>query len=87
MDIISVKGDNRIMLNVRNTEENMSTPKSLEAAQRSVSRLWKKMCEEEGVPVDSTFVVFSSTNKYAKRYNKAANAFFLLKRTIELGGR
>ena len=82
-----MKGDTRIMLNVRNTEENMSTPKSLEAAHRSVSRLWKKKCEEEGVPVDSTFVVFNSTNKYAKRYNKAANAFFLLKRTIELGGR
>jgi hypothetical protein len=75
------------MLNVRNTEENMSTPKSLEAAQRSVSRLWNKMCEEEGVPVDSKFVVFTSTNKFSVRYNKAVQAFFLLKRTIELGGR
>ena len=60
---------------------------SLESAQKKVTALWAKMCAEEGVPVESKFVVFNSTNKYSARYNKAVQAFFLIKRNLELGGR
>lgn len=60
---------------------------SMEQAQAKVNRLWKKMCAEEGVPVDSKFVVFTATNKFSKPYQAAVNDFFYIKRQIELGAR
>ena len=51
-------------------------------AQAAVSNLWKLMCEEEGVPTDSKFVVFTSTNKYSAEYNKAVNVFFTLRKAV-----
>ncbi len=37
----------------------------------AVVQLWKKMREEDGIPPESRFVVFSPTNKYAQFYNNA----------------
>lgn len=51
----------------------------LQKAQKEVSRLWNLMCAEEGVPTDSKFVVFNSTNKYSVKYNTAVKKFFRLK--------
>ena len=39
--------------------------------QNTVRVLWEKCCEEDGIPVDSRFVVFDDNNKYNKFYNKA----------------
>ena len=56
---------------------NRFTP--LQKAQAEVSRLWKLACEDEGIPADSKFVVFTSINKYAVAYNDAARKFFALR--------
>jgi len=37
---------------------------------QSVSLVWARACEFEGIPTDSKFVVFSDTNKWAKLYNE-----------------
>jgi hypothetical protein len=48
----------------------------LQKAQKEVARLWALMCAEEGVPVDSKFIVFSPTNKFAVPYNNAVKKLF-----------
>jgi len=48
----------------------------LQKAQAEVTRLWNLMCAEEGVPVDTKFVVFTSTNSHATAYNLAVKKFF-----------
>ena len=37
----------------------------------TAAQLWAKACEEDGIPSDSKFVVFSPDNKYSPFYNKA----------------
>lgn len=51
----------------------------LQKAKAEVDRLWNLMCNEESVPVNAKFVVFTSTNKYAVEYNNAVKKFFRLK--------
>jgi hypothetical protein len=54
-----------------------STPMSkLEKAQKEVKKFWNLCCEDDGIPVDSNFVVFTSVNRYANDYNKAVRKFF-----------
>ena len=41
--------------------------------QQTVKSIWQTMCEEDGIPADSKFVVFSdeTNSKYGVYYNKA----------------
>jgi hypothetical protein len=44
------------------------------------------MCEEEGVPPDSTFVVFSEKNKYRPFYEKALDELWENEAAYAAGG-
>ena len=43
----------------------------IEGLRNTVRQLWIKCCDEEGIPSDSKFVVFSRNNKYVPFYNSA----------------
>lgn len=47
-----------------------------EANMAEIKRLWKLMCQAEGVPVNTAFVVFSDKNPYQTRYYAAVNRYF-----------
>lgn len=55
----------------------------LEAARAEVKRLWVLMCQHDGVPTNSGFVVFSPTNPYAGAYNAAMTLFMRLRKARE----
>ena len=38
----------------------------------NLKQLWAKACEHDGIEASSTFVVFSKTNPWAKKYNNLA---------------
>ena len=42
----------------------------------TIKEAWANACEEEGIPTDSKFVVFSDDNQWAKRYEKAMLLYF-----------
>jgi hypothetical protein len=48
--------------------------------------LWAKMCEEDKIPPDSKFVVFSETNKYKPFYDKAITQIFEAEKEYQNGG-
>ena len=64
------------------TKDQKRMLKKIDKAQDNVTRLWNLMCDEEGVPTDSKFVVFTSTNKYSAEYNKAVSVFFMLRKAV-----
>ncbi len=47
----------------------MKVSKKLIAQRRKVSQLWDKMCAADNIPCSSTFVSFSSSNPFAKKYS------------------
>ena len=51
----------------------------LQKAQVEQKRLWKLMCESEGINPDNKFVVFDPTNPIAAEYNKAVHNLFRLR--------
>ena len=53
----------------------------------TIEEAWKNACEEEGIPVDTKFAVFSEDNKWAKRHEKAVSLYLQAQRTMrELNG-
>lgn len=56
--------------------------KLMDKAQTNVSRLWNLMCDEDGIPTDSKFVVFSPANRYSAEYNKAVTVFQNLRQAV-----
>jgi hypothetical protein len=48
--------------------------------------LWRKACEEEGIPPDSIFVAFSDNNQYAKFYDIALRTYLAAKAEYAAGG-
>jgi hypothetical protein len=42
----------------------------------TIKEAWENACKEEGIPVDSKFVVFSESNTWAKKYDKAVRLYF-----------
>jgi hypothetical protein len=52
----------------------------------TVKQLWEKACEFDGIPADSTFVVWSAENKFGKFYNIAINQYMDAQREYEAGG-
>jgi hypothetical protein len=47
----------------------MKVSKKLIAQRNKVSQLWDKMCAADNIPCSSTFVSFSPSNPFAKKYN------------------
>ena len=43
----------------------------IEGLRNTVRQLWIKCCDEEDIPSNSKFVVFSRNNKYVPFYNSA----------------
>jgi hypothetical protein len=41
----------------------------------TVQEAWENACKEEGIPVDSKFVVFSETNQWAEKYERAVKLY------------
>lgn len=39
-------------------------------AKRLLKSLWIRACRYDNIPIDSSFVVFSDNNPYAKRHNR-----------------
>jgi hypothetical protein len=52
----------------------------------TVKQLWVSMCEEEGIPTDSKFVVFSDDNKFMPFYNRAMEQLQEARRQFAAGG-
>jgi len=52
----------------------------------TVKVCWEKACEADGIPPDSTFVVFSDTNKIAPFYERAMQQYLEACREYEAGG-
>ncbi len=52
----------------------------------TVAELWKKMCEEDGIPPDSKFVVFNPENKYHPFYDKALAQLWEAEAGYKAGG-
>lgn len=51
-----------------------------------VAQLWEKCCEEDGIPPDSKFVVFSEANKYMQFYNNAMTQLMEASASYKAGG-
>lgn len=51
-----------------------------------VHDLWVKMCEEDGIPPDSKFVVFSENNKYQTFYDNALQQLWEAQAQYKAGG-
>jgi hypothetical protein len=49
---------------------------TVQQARQRAAELWKKMCQWDNVPTDSSFVVFTETNPYQAEYD-AAMAFVM----------
>lgn len=52
-------------------EINRTGQKYIVGLRQAVHGLWVKMCEEDKIPPDSEFVVFSDDNKFMPFYNQA----------------
>jgi hypothetical protein len=52
----------------------------------AVHQIWGKMCEEEGIPPGSAFVVFSPDNKYLPYYNRALTTVWEAEAQYRAGG-
>jgi len=48
-------------------------------ASYTISELWQKACEYDGIPIDAKFVVFSDDNPWQKQYNKAMTLYIAYK--------
>jgi len=46
----------------------------------TVKEAWANACTEEGIPQDTKFAVFSESNQWAKRYNRAITLYFAARR-------
>ena len=46
--------------------------KEIKCTVYNIKELWRKACKHDGIPEDSSFVVFSEDNPYLTDYNKAA---------------
>ena len=52
---------------------NRQGEEAIVALRNTVRSIWQKMCEEDGIPADSSFVAFSgeTERKYGPFYNQA----------------
>ena len=50
------------------------------------AQLWKKACEEDRIPLESKFVVFSQDNKYVPFYNRAVGMLHQAEAEYQAGG-
>ena len=48
--------------------------------------LWVKACEHDGIPPDSSFVVFSDDNPWVPLRDKAMRGYWAAKREYQAGG-
>ena len=62
--------------------------KHVQGMAATVYQLWGKMCEDVGVPVDSSFVddELLATSKYYTFYQNALNQYWEAKRDYQDGG-
>ncbi len=65
---------------------NRQGQKYIAGLRQAIHILWIKMCEEEGIPADSQFVVFSDTNKYKPFYDKAMRELWDAESQYAAGG-
>ena len=70
VSISSERGDNKMNTAARLHRQGQQTIVDL---QRTVKSIWNTMCEADGIPSDSKFVVFSeeTNGKYGVYYNRA----------------
>jgi hypothetical protein len=67
-------------------EINREGTKYIEGLRQTVRELWGKMCEEDGIPKDSKFVVFSDKNKFKPFYDKALQELWEAEAQYRNGG-
>lgn len=58
----------------------------IQGLRNTVQELWKRMCEEDGIPPDSRFVIFSPDNKYQPLYNNALQELWNAQAQFKAGG-
>ena len=58
----------------------------IEGLRSTVHQLWEKCCEEDGMPADTKFAVFSEGNKYLPFYNKALQELWEAQEQYKAGG-
>lgn len=68
------------------SEDRIEGRKFIAGMARTVKALWAKACEFDGIPVDSTFVVWSEGNKFAPFYERAMTQYLDACREYEAGG-
>lgn len=57
-----------------------ANPYDYAGIQNDIHELWRKMCEHEGVPPESKFVIFSPDNPYRKEYGELLQKYWNLLR-------
>ena len=68
------------------SEDRIEGRKFIVSMARTVKALWAKACEFDGIPVDSTFVVWSEGNKFAPFYERAMTQYLDACNEYEAGG-
>ena len=59
---------------------------TIQGLRNTVRVLWTKCCEEDGIPPDSSFVVFSDGNKYIPFYESALKQLWEAEAAYAAGG-
>ena len=60
--------------------------KYLAGLRTTIGQLWAKACEADGLPADSSFVIFSEGNRFAPFYDQAMTQYLAACREYEAGG-
>lgn len=58
----------------------------IESIRATVAQLWQKACEQDGIPPESKFVVFSPDNKYVQFHNRAVGILSQAEAEYRAGG-
>ena len=73
-----------------NTQErlNRQGKDAIEALHNTVRSIWAKMCEVDGIPADSSFVIFSdeTNDKYGPFYDQALSQLNEARASYRVGG-
>jgi hypothetical protein len=67
-------------------EDRIEGRKYLARLRATVKACWARSCEADGIPVDSSLVVWSDGNKFAPFYERAMTQYLDACREYEAGG-
>ena len=67
---------------------NRQGQRHIQGLKQSIKAIWQTMCDEDGIPADSTFVVFSdeTNKKYQIYYNNAITQLWEAQAQYKAGG-